>query len=94
MADACFHAANMVCAGGNSVGIAQSEGCFCVAAVITLPDERPGRLMDCSLAESLPKRSGVVTRRSEPALVWFQADFHEVSASDAAHRRGICGPGE
>ena len=53
-------------------------------AATRLAGERPGRLMDCSIAESLPKRSAVVTRRSEPAMTRVLAGFGKFSTSDAA----------
>ncbi len=55
-----------------------------MAAAIIMAGQMHGRLMDCSLAESLPKRSAVVTRRSEPAMTRIPAGYCKVSVSDAA----------
>ena len=40
--------------------------------------------MDYSIAASLPERSAVVTRRTDPAMARDLADFHEFPASDAS----------
>ena len=72
-------------------GIARSEECFYVAAVIRVPGEMPASLVDCSLAESLPKRSAVVTRRSEPAMSRDLAEFGKFSKSDIASWRVFLG---
>ncbi len=56
---------------------------FWIAAAIRLAGQRLRRLVDWPLAESLPKRSAVVTRRSEPAITRVLAGFCEVPVSDA-----------
>ena len=62
-----------------------------MAAAIRSTGERPGRLTDCWLAESLPKRSAVVTRRSEPAVTRDHARFGKFSTSDMAAKRVFSG---
>ena len=90
MAYACFHPANMVCADGTNRNCAIRR-MFWMAATIRLPGERHGRLVNCSVAESLPKRSAVVTRRSEPATTRILARFGKFTMSDAASWRVFLG---
>ena len=65
------------------VEIAQFKGRFLMGAAMCLVGRRPGNLMEFPIAESLPKRSAVVTRRSEPANKRNLAGFRKVSVSDA-----------
>ena len=74
----CFLAANMASLGDNHTGIARSDGCL----------EWP---MNCLLAASLPERSAVVTRRSEPAMSRDLAEFGKFSTSDMAVGRVLRG---
>ena len=54
-----------------------------MGAAMCLVGRRPGNLMEFPIAESLPKRSAVVTRRSEPANTSILAGFCKFLVSDA-----------
>ncbi len=80
----------MVCAGRLFLGNCAVRRTFWIVGAIRLLAQRPRRLVDCSLAASLPKRSAVVTRRFEPAMARVLAGFGKVSTSDAVLNARLC----